>query len=486
LEAVRPPDVTVCIPAYKAGDFIGRTLSAVARQSYRNILVLISIDGRDPATEAACRRFCQEDRRFEMILQSERRGWLDNTNALLDRVATEFFFILPHDDMIAETYVETLRAEALAHPEALVVFCDMQRSAWGREDIIRTPGLDGPFLTRVAALLSAPTEGVPWRGLTRSHVLAEGLRMQPNAFANYNGHALWVLNLLCRGPFRHVPLPLYRQMDGNAEESVTLGWRSRAKDERYAAMAEYTIQCIQTVSTAGEASPADRQALVLTLILRLLAHPSALAVASNDWPSVDLTLIRTAELIARMQGLRFQDAETTRFLQRDSNLRRWTAKLRVRDAMEAIAREDLEAAAIDLDSALALDPDSGDAFRTRAVLLRRQKRFNDALTAIKEAQRLLPDDARVRVELANLLILSGVPEDAVGVAREAIALDGSSATAHYQLSLALSRIGQIDEALEAADRAVAANPEHARFRELRDQLMAAVENESQKQAGDRA
>jgi hypothetical protein len=438
LEAA-PPDVTVCIPAYKSADFIARTLAAVARQTYRNIRALISIDGPDPATEAVCRRFSAEDPRFEAIVQTERRGWLDNTNALLDRVTTEFFFILPHDDLIADNYVETLRAEALTHPEALVVFCDMQRSAWGREDIIRTPGLDGPFLARVTALFSAPTEGVAWRGLTRSSVLADGLRMRANDFDNYNGHALWVLELLCRGPFRQVPLPLYRQMDGNKEASVTLHWRSRPSDERYAAMAEYTIQCIQTVSMAGTAEPADRQALVLMLILRLLVHPSAFAAdTTGGSPSVDRYLIRTAELIARMQGLDFQDRATTSRLQHDPGLQRWMAKLRVREAADALARKDLAASAVYLDAALALDPDSGGAFRTKAILLRQQRRFSEALTAIREAHRLLPDDAKVRVDLADLLVINGDARGAVDAAREAIALDPNSASAHFQLSVAFA------------------------------------------------
>lgn len=463
------PDVTVCIPAYNSGDFIERTLAAARRQTYAHIRVLISIDGPDPGTEAACRRFSDADPRFEVILQNHRLGWLANTNALFDRVATEFFFILPHDDVIADNYVEVLRTEALAYPEALVVFSDMHRSGYRRDDVISTPGLDGPFLERVMALVSAPTEGVAWRGLTRSAVLADGLRMRDNAFDNYNSHALWVLALLCRGPFRHIPLPLYRQFERKAEESVTIGWRSWPADRLYAAMAEYTLHCIETVSEAGDASPADRHTLVLLLILRLLAHPSFKAVA-DEWPSVDRYLIRVAELVARMQGLGFQDRETTRLLQRNRGLQRGMAKLRVRDAGEAIARNDLAAAAVALDSALGLDPENGEAYLRKAILLRRQKRIKDALAAIKVAQCLLPANANVRVELADLLVRAGDPESAVEAARGAIALDPNSANAHYHLSIALSRSGRMTEALAAAERAATAAPGQARFRDHYEDL----------------
>lgn len=465
-----PPDVTILVPAYKSGDFIERTLAAARRQTFPHIRVLISIDGPDPGTEAVCRRFSDADPRFEVILQNDRLGWLANTNALFDRVATEFFFILPHDDLIADNYVETLRAEALAHPEALVVFSDMHRSGYRGENIASTPGLDGPFLSRLTALLSAPTEGVAWRGLTRSSVLADGLRMRTNDFDHYNAHALWVLTLLCRGPFRHVPLPLYRQFERKAEGSVTIGWRSWPAERLYAAMAEYTLQCIETVSKAGDANPADRHALVLLLILRLLAHPSAFRAVTAEWPSIDRSLIRAAELVARMQGLGFQDPETTHRLQRDRGLQRWMAKLRVKDAVEALARKDLAAAAVALDSALALDPESGDAYLRKAILLRRQKRIEEALAAIREAQRLLPANANVHVELADLLVRAGDLDNAVEAAREAIALDPNSANAHHHLSVALSRSGRIAEALLAAERAATAAPDQARFRDHHEKL----------------
>lgn len=298
------PDVTVCIPAYRSGDFIESTLVALSRQTYSNFRALISIDGPDETTEAVCCRVAAADPRFEVIVQRDRLGWLGNTNALFDKVTTEFFFILPHDDFIAETYIEELRRAAVTHPQAVNVYCDMERHG-RRNDVRSTPGLDGPFLERIESLFSALTEAVSWRGLTRSSVLSAGYRMRSNGFDSYNSHVVWVLTLLCLGPFHHVPKPLYRQWERKDENSVTTGWRAWTPERRYSAMAEHTLQCIETVSTVGNADAADRHALVLLLLMRLLARARWVdpPPKPGDAPIIDHHLLRAAELLARINGL---------------------------------------------------------------------------------------------------------------------------------------------------------------------------------------
>ena len=320
-------DVTVCIPAYRAGAFIGRTLEAVRVQTYGNLRIVVSVDGADPDTEAQCRAAAAADARLEMIVQPEPLGWLGNTNALLSRVSTDFFFILPHDDTILPDYVETLRREALAHPQAVITFCDV--TCVGLTDDIRsTPGLDGSFVERLGAMLSTPHEGVAWRGLVRRSVA--GSRLMPNnAFDGFNAHVTWLLELLCLGPFHHVPQRLYLRWRRDDPDSVTTRWRAWSPDRRYSAMAEHTLQCIQVVSAAGEADPDERRAIVLLLLMRLLANRSGkLAAAAAPEPKVDLDLMRLSELIGRLHGLDLPGPEARRALAGDPALASWMARLK--------------------------------------------------------------------------------------------------------------------------------------------------------------
>ena len=319
-------DVTVCIPAYRAGDFIGRTLDAVRRQTYGNLRIVVSLDGPDADTEAQCRAAAAEDDRLELIVQPEPLGWLGNTNFLIGRAATDFFFILPHDDTILPDYVETLRGEALAHPEAVITFCDV--TCVGLSDEIRsTPGLDGSFVERIGAMLSKPHEGVAWRGLVRRSVA--GSRLMPdNDFDGFNAHVTWLLELLCLGPFHHVPGRLYLRWRRDDPDSVTTRWRAWSPDRRYSAMAEHTLQCIRVVSTAGRADPGERRALVLLLLMRLLANRSGkLAAAAGPEPLVDLDLMRLSELIGRLNGLELPGPEARHALAGDPALASWVERL---------------------------------------------------------------------------------------------------------------------------------------------------------------
>jgi hypothetical protein len=466
----RDPDVTVLIPAYRSGDFFESALESVRRQTYPNFRAVISIDGPDARTEAVAGAVADTDPRFEVVVQPERLGWLGNTNALFDRVATEFFFIFPHDDLLHDTYLENLRHAALQHPQAVNVHCDMERV--GRtDDLLMAPDLSGPFLARVTAMLSAGAEGVPWRGLTRRSALDGGLRMRGNAFDSYNAHSLWVLALLCLGPFRRVPLPLYRQRQRHDDRSVSVGWRAFSAERRHSAMTEHTLHCMETVSTLGTHPPAERQATILLLLLRHLARPEPLdARAPIEGPGVDRHLIRAAELLARLYGLEHISVETMQRLRFDESLRGWMAKLKVSEAAQAFGQHALTAASAAVEQALALDPASGDAFRRKAAILHRQGRLEEAVAAIREARRLLPRDARVARDLANILHAAGDLDNAIAAAREALALDSRLAGAHFRLSVLLARAGQPAEALASAARAVEADPHQSRYREHHEAL----------------
>jgi len=319
------PDVTVCIPAFESEAFVGDCLEALSRQTYDGFAALVSVDASGDATEAVCRSF-ESDSRFRVNAQPRRLGWVENINSLLDRVETDLFFILPHDDLLEPDYVESLRVAMLDAPKAVVAYADV-RTFGAVDERQATPGLEAGLVDRVLALLTSQLEGVPFRGLTRSALLNGGLRLRDNRHAGFGAHIVWVLELLCRGPFRHVSRPLYRQNVRSDPASVVQGWDRRAPENRLAAWAEHSAACLEVLART-DASNADRLRLQLVQLARALMQGDR---GSPGWdvddPAVRRELVLLAALTAR--GLGLPEVEGTDLVALPAEAQLWEAIARL-------------------------------------------------------------------------------------------------------------------------------------------------------------
>jgi glycosyltransferase involved in cell wall biosynthesis len=155
-------DVTVCVPAFEAEAFVGDCLEAARSQTHERIAVHVSVNASADATEAVCREF-ESDSRFRVHVHRQRLGWVGNVNFPLDRVETDLFCILPHDDLLEPDYVAVLRDALATAPDAVVAYADVATFGAVRE-LRSVPGLDAPLVKRALALLASPTEGVPFAG----------------------------------------------------------------------------------------------------------------------------------------------------------------------------------------------------------------------------------------------------------------------------------------------------------------------------------
>lgn len=242
------PWVTACVPAYRSAGFIGKTLASLERQTYSNLRILVSVDQSDDDTEAVCRAYRCE-RAIDIVAHPRRLGWVANCNAALERVESELFFICPHDDLVLPDYVAALQRLLSEAPDAVAAYCDVQ--TFGKVEEVRSvTGLDGDRAERVCSLLSQRREGVPWRGLTRSEVLRQGLRMRDNPHAGFHSHVTWLVELLLKGRLLHHPAALYLRHERTDEHSVVTGWTSWTSEERAAAVAASTRQCFAALAEA--------------------------------------------------------------------------------------------------------------------------------------------------------------------------------------------------------------------------------------------
>ena len=99
--------ITVGLPVYKGADLIPKALDCLQRQTFGNFEAIISVDGNDAETAAACRPFLA-DPQFRMVVHPERLDWVGNFNWLLQQDIKDFFCYRQHDDTTSLDFFEVL------------------------------------------------------------------------------------------------------------------------------------------------------------------------------------------------------------------------------------------------------------------------------------------------------------------------------------------------------------------------------------------
>jgi glycosyltransferase involved in cell wall biosynthesis len=209
------PRITVGLPVYKGADLITKALACLQQQTFGNFEAIISVDGNDGETAAACRTFLA-DPRFRMVVHPERLDWVGNFNWLLQQDLREFFCYRQHDDTTSPQFFEVLLRIADKEPHAAAVYCDCQLIG-GRNDVESVPSIEGEepldrifqYIARLPEL-GAP---VPIRGLIRKAAIRQAGLVRSDEFRAAWQVFGWLANLLQWGNFRQVAEPLYYRLD---------------------------------------------------------------------------------------------------------------------------------------------------------------------------------------------------------------------------------------------------------------------------------
>src|SRR2546422_8779875 len=97
--------VTIGVPVYRGELFLEETLWSIQNQTHRDIEVIISLDGPDPASKEICLPFLK-DGRFRLVVQPQNLGWVGNINWLMSRVESPYWCYHQQDDLIDPRYIE--------------------------------------------------------------------------------------------------------------------------------------------------------------------------------------------------------------------------------------------------------------------------------------------------------------------------------------------------------------------------------------------
>lgn len=309
-DAPMTPDVTICIPTWKSEPFIERTIECARNQTYSNVRIVISVDLCEDATAELCQKQAAEDSRIEVIVQPQRLGWSQNTNAAVEKVDTDFFFIYFHDDIIEPDYVATLLKELKARPDAASVHCDLVE--FGLEEMTKPASpYEGSSLRRLVKFMMTQA-GTTLRSLVRREKVGDSLRFPlihgDNHWTAYVFHML----LLAAGPALAVNRPLYRRWQREGSLTRSRGWEAETLASLMKGQKESTLMCLEiidrTLSNPDEIQIA-RHCLRLFQLLFIRGQQARLQ-DTGDISSLDLSPLLDPQKLSLIPGVLDREAES--------------------------------------------------------------------------------------------------------------------------------------------------------------------------------
>lgn len=104
------PLVSIILPTYNVYPYLAQCLDSILAQTYKNIEVIIVIDGATDNSYELAKEYCAKDRRFCVYWQ-ENAGSGPARNNGLNHANGEFVLFVDPDDWIKEDYVEQMLNE---------------------------------------------------------------------------------------------------------------------------------------------------------------------------------------------------------------------------------------------------------------------------------------------------------------------------------------------------------------------------------------
>ncbi|MDG1286929.1 MAG: glycosyltransferase family 2 protein [Rickettsiales bacterium] len=203
------PRVTIAMPTFNRADTIKRALSSLAKQSFRDFVLIVSDNaGQDPQTLQAIKEFEEQLPGVILIAQPENKGALNNLHCLLSVAQTDYFMWLADDDEVTETYLEQLTG-LLDEDRKAVAATGYWHSMSSPTDGYRrrkSEHAERSLLVRAVKYVAGPTNDIMFYGLHRTACLRRckfNDYWLPNKGVLTNWCYVFLFDLILQGPIRH-------------------------------------------------------------------------------------------------------------------------------------------------------------------------------------------------------------------------------------------------------------------------------------------
>lgn len=115
--------ISIIIPSFNSGKYIGRCLDSIASQTYTDLQVLCVDDGSTDGTAELLQDYAHRDKRFELLLSNENGGISAARNRGLAVARGEWVMFIDSDDWIDTDNCEKALETAQRHNADTVMWC---------------------------------------------------------------------------------------------------------------------------------------------------------------------------------------------------------------------------------------------------------------------------------------------------------------------------------------------------------------------------
>jgi glycosyltransferase involved in cell wall biosynthesis len=236
------PRILIGMPAFRGANVIGEALHSISNQDHPDFSVLISVDGGDSETAAACAPFLA-DSRFSLVMQDRRLGWAGNINWLMSQPDYDLFCYWQHDDYTSPNYISELLRISTTRPSAVCYFSGIQwigvLTSW-----VVVPSVTGFTINRSLSIFET-LNGVPLRGLIRKGAIDRVGPIRLTDFDSAFEEFIWVAKLAREGNLQYVEGPVYFKRA--YDESTHAKWHRKDRLWRRAVWLEFGLGMLETI-----------------------------------------------------------------------------------------------------------------------------------------------------------------------------------------------------------------------------------------------
>jgi glycosyltransferase involved in cell wall biosynthesis len=207
--AKRQSRVAALVPAYNASRFIQTTLDSLSAQAWPALDILVSVDRSDDDTLAICREHAKKDARFKVFGQTERLGWINNSNFLLEQAQADYALFAFHDDQLLPGYIEKLANVLDGESDVVLAYSDLELTKLnGTRKLCTYAALDGlqDRVERASTLLAREKYWwVPVHGMFRLDRARRIGGLKHHGAGEFSADWPWMVHMSLLGAFRRVP-----------------------------------------------------------------------------------------------------------------------------------------------------------------------------------------------------------------------------------------------------------------------------------------
>jgi glycosyltransferase involved in cell wall biosynthesis len=241
------PLVSICIPSYNAGKFIGDTIRSVLAQTHRKLEIIVCDDCSNDDTLQVVKSFA--DPRITVYVNERNLGCSGNYNRALSYAKGKYVKLLCADDLITPDCIEKqVRAFEENEGENIVlVTADKYVINENGKHIFSKsfPGkglIEGKKAVRKSILYGTNIFGEPGLPLMKTDVLRKTSGVTEDRYYTYcNDFDLWC-KILLHGNLFVIRAPLFLFRVVNASVTARAGWRQARILKDY-----WTLLCRQKI-----------------------------------------------------------------------------------------------------------------------------------------------------------------------------------------------------------------------------------------------